>query len=234
MLLLRELRAPVAFQQGQRRAAVWVMASLLVLVRRSSLRARKEGTQLTKDQERVADMSDRDILGSLVSLRDEFASVVATGPDGNDNGPTKREIAATLRDTLKRSRAGKLSWNMQHQTLADMFRITAVEAAEFGTSNDASFPHYVEGGASVSQAEPLTRDALAAKRREFLSPLVQGGQVPSLRVLRARLSEVGLDASPTTIQKDLDALGVTNPRTRGSRQEHKLQGEAPLFAEAKR
>lgn len=232
MELLRRLRARPVFEKGQRRKAVWAMASLLVLVRRGALRALKDGAELALEQRNAADMDDRAILDHLLSMREEFASVVSKDSEGKaveDKGPNRKQIEATLKAVLAKCKRGKLSWKMTHSEFAQVFQITRDEAAQLGTSNGKPFP-YFEGEAVVEPRAELSRDELAAMRREHLSKFVQGGTVESLRELSSRLAEVGLHASPVTVRSDLDALGVTNPRTRGSRQKQKLQSEAPLFA----
>jgi hypothetical protein len=101
---------------------------------------------------------------------------------------------------MKRKDFGKFT----DHTIADWLHINAAESALTG------WPTRGSGSADDDSMLRSRKDAMNA-RREHIRSLCQN-RIPPLRDIKTTLSEWGIEASLPTIQADLRALGIVNPR----------------------
>ena len=125
---------------------------------------------------------------------------------------TRQEFDATVRRASKQRLAGQ---NMRNQTISDFLDVTPEEAELLPTWLPASrFAH------TIDHAPRLGRADLAKRRQAILRERIKGDDIPPLHVLVDVIEQAGLGKpSQTTVQKDLDALGVKNPRKRRPRKD---------------
>jgi hypothetical protein len=106
------------------------------------------------------------------------------------------------------------SQNIKHQTIADWLEITPDESEVLPVllNRKTSWPcarAFQLGDVGYKKREDVARDRQAALRR-----FAGGARVPPLREIQTYLEQLGIGASPRTIQKDLAALNIRTGRER--------------------
>lgn len=120
--------------------------------------------------------------------------------------------AKDIRDAIKASRTIP---NMSAQQMADILNVTPAESSQLETWPPAS--KYGSHRPPLRDADTKpTRAEQAAKRHERIRSLIEtSGRIPTVRQIQAYLTDLfGQTPSPQTIQRDLEAMGVVNPRKR--------------------
>lgn len=183
------------FREGTRNQAVMVLATILYSTPKG------DGVGLLTPGEIAAELDE--LFRDLEQGRNPY---------------TRQEFVATVRRASKQRLAGQ---NMRNQTISDFLDVTPDEAELLPTWRPASrFAH------TTDHAPRLGRADLAKRRQAILRERIKGDDIPPLHVLVDVIEQAGLGKpSQTTVQKDLDALGVKNPRKRRPRKDAIL----PLF-----
>jgi len=134
-------------------------------------------------------------LHAIVDMTEDFAKQ-CTPPypsEGNDV-PVQEIVMCAWRDPI--------AHRFRNCYLADSYSVTADLAGELNLRSIVP-PEVREARA----AAPSPRTQARADRRKAIEDMLQGkGSVPTLRVIKARLAAVGIEASLQTINRDLRAI----------------------------
>jgi hypothetical protein len=209
------------FQVGTRHACIWLYAAALVRVVRGATKLRDLGESVPPEWSDLAGMTEEQIRSEVL----RFAANECAQPAGDE---VAQEVVQAI--TGKAIGARGLT-QMRNQTVANYLRLTPAEAQHLkahGMDYPPSEEHVVESG--VHGASP-DRNTRAHLRRDMIANLVRalGGSVPPAWKINQHLDPAGMAASDATIQKDLVALGLVNPRSHVARRAKRKREDAPLF-----
>jgi len=116
---------------------------------------------------------------------------------------TEAELAAAVTGAKGYVRFGGVT----NQQIADWLKITPEESAQLESWPPASKYQTRE------KAEQLSRKELAARRRPMIRGFIERvGYVPTIEEIGNMLDKAGLRPADATIAKDLEELGIRNPR----------------------
>jgi len=223
---LRKARGGPVFTKGQRSRALRYAAGILVAVQTRAAAVLKRGGTLSEEAQLIAAMSKREVRAYLEEVRSDCELLA-------DDLITSGHVQSALAHARSEGGFGHGPNNMTHQTIADWFQITPEEAAQLPATTNGAFPCRSGADPIAPLVRALPRLERTHTRRELLRKLIeQKGTIPSLREIRAALQPFGAEAAPCTIQTDLEALGLVNPRSRQARKRRSELLEAaarPLF-----
>jgi hypothetical protein len=192
---------------GCRHSITYLYSAISARIARSSSRFAAEHPDALNRFPAFATMSPHDI----VQLAERFALECCENPQ-DDPMDIKAVRAAALKATHK-----PLTM-MRDQTIANYAKITPDESKALEHLG-YNFPACsVDNIDDVEHDESDKRQARARLRREMIQrALDQLRRVPTYGELADFLEPAGLLASEATVQRDLHALGIVNPRGRAAR-----------------
>jgi hypothetical protein len=194
---------------GCRHSTTYIYSGCLARVCKGAAKiAQIAPEKLPEEWRDFATMSEPDIISAVL----EFARANCEQPDTDPMD--LRQVATNARKAVH-----KPFLDMPSQTVSNYCRITPEESAQLKQLG-FDFPPMNDGQpiAAVETPTPADRKQLAQDRRAIIEQATQQlGRVPTGKELAQFLDEAGISASGRTIQKDLRALGIVNPRSKKAR-----------------
>lgn len=198
--LLEKLRN--GWPEGTRNYALWITAGALLRIRNGARNLARDGHELAAELAEVGCMTDHDLLDELAAVADRCRP------------PLSRSDARSKLDQFKGDKRQGLR-NMPAQSIANALDVTPEEVAELAEHGAGGWPCAVRFGEVPQARTPAGRTDARNRRRAALRGLLAAWpELPPLRQIGAALHAAGFAATDRTVMRDLDALGVANPRAR--------------------
>jgi hypothetical protein len=194
---------------GARHSTTYIYSGCLARVCKGAAKiAQTAPEKLPEEWSDFATMSEPDIISAVL----EFARANCEQPDTDPMD--LRQVAINARKAIN-----KPFLDMPNQTVSNYCRITPEESAQLKQLG-FDFPPMNDGQpiAAVETPTPADRKQLAQDRRAIIEQAIQQhGRVPTGTELAQWLDKAGIRASAATIQADIRAMGIVNPRSKKAR-----------------